>query len=157
MGYCIATMRSWSTLMPGEQFPCLGCHESKLESPDPGVKSLAGEPTPLETPLGIENKYFDYRKIIQPIWDAHCITCHKANHESGIDLRGDLLSAADAGVGYADSKRSWSTSYISLMKGMWLCDWHKVRLIFVLSFRTPEQQPAYSFGSSQSPTDDKSY
>ena len=150
MGYCIATMRSWSTLMPGEQFPCIGCHESKLQAIDPGVQSLAGVPTPLKTPLGIENKYFDYRKIIQPIWDAHCITCHKANHESEIDLRGDLISAADAGVGYADSKRSWSTSYVSLMAqaGGFVTGTSPISICTI--FSQPEQQPAYSFGSSQS-------
>lgn len=31
-GYCVQTMRSWSTLQPGEVFACLGCHENKLET-----------------------------------------------------------------------------------------------------------------------------
>jgi len=28
-GRCVQTMRSWSTLMPGETFACIGCHEDK--------------------------------------------------------------------------------------------------------------------------------
>ncbi|MDO5566580.1 MAG: hypothetical protein Q4G59_07980, partial [Planctomycetia bacterium] len=31
-GHCVQTMRSWSTLMPGEFFACLGCHEDKRET-----------------------------------------------------------------------------------------------------------------------------
>ncbi len=31
-GFCVQTMRSWSTLMPGEFFACLGCHEDKRET-----------------------------------------------------------------------------------------------------------------------------
>jgi hypothetical protein len=138
--------------MPGEQFPCIGCHASKSVSPDPGVKSLAGEAKPLDTPLGIENQYFDYDKMIQPIWDAHCINCHKANHISGIDLRGDLVSASSVSdKGYQDSKRSWTRSYLSLTeKSVHFVGSSTGELNFVTIFSPPEQQPAYSFGSSQS-------
>ncbi len=34
-GYVVQTMRSWSTLQPGESQACVGCHESKNESPTP--------------------------------------------------------------------------------------------------------------------------
>ena len=34
-GRCIQTMRSWSTLMPGEFNSCIGCHENKLEASAP--------------------------------------------------------------------------------------------------------------------------
>jgi hypothetical protein len=34
-GYVVQTMRSWSTLQPGESQACVGCHESKNESPPP--------------------------------------------------------------------------------------------------------------------------
>jgi len=34
-GYVVQTMRSWSTLQPGEAQACVGCHESKNESPPP--------------------------------------------------------------------------------------------------------------------------
>lgn len=32
-GYCVQTMRSWATLMPGEYQGCVGCHESKTGAP----------------------------------------------------------------------------------------------------------------------------
>ena len=31
-GHCVQSMRSWATLMPGEKFGCLGCHEPKRDS-----------------------------------------------------------------------------------------------------------------------------
>ena len=111
MGYCIASMRSWSTLMPGETFACMGCHESKVA--DYGMFGItqAGAPQKLDTPLGIENKPFDYKQMVQPIFDDKCVKCHTANHESGLDLSGDLLSNSG-------TKKSWTTSYISLLKGI---------------------------------------
>lgn len=89
MGYCIAIIRSWSTLQPDEHFFCLGCHMEIPMCVDPPGR----DPKPLETPLGIEGSYFDYGKFVQPIRDKHCVDCHKVNHESGVDLRGDLLWA----------------------------------------------------------------
>jgi hypothetical protein len=141
MGYCIATMRSWSTLQPGEKFPCFGCHENKLESP-PGTGQIpkAGNPKPLERPLGIEDKPFDYPTMVQPIFDKHCVSCHTANHESGFDLSGTLVSA---------SSKKWATSYRSLIKGIGPSTSNKAVNINTI-FSTPEQQPPYSFGSSKS-------
>jgi len=150
-GYCIATMRSWSTLMPGEQFPCVGCHESKTESPNPGQVALAGEPKELEKPLGIEGRHFKYGDMIQPILDQHCITCHKAGHESGLDLRGDLIWGADlADADYKDSKRYWTRSYVNLTEKA--ASFGSGTYINCLSiFSMSEQQAAYAFGSSKSP------
>lgn len=30
-GHCVQTMRSWTLLLPGERFACLGCHEDKMQ------------------------------------------------------------------------------------------------------------------------------
>lgn len=140
-GLLIASMRSWSTLMPGEKFPCFGCHENKLESP-PGTGNIpmAGDPKPLEKPLGIEDKPFDYPTMVQPIFDRHCVSCHKGSHASGFDLTGSLVSA---------SSKKWATSYRSLIKGIGPASSNKaINISYV--FATPEQKKPYSFGSSQS-------
>ncbi len=48
-GYTVQTMRSWSTLQPGEVQTCIGCHESKHESPAPApAMALRGGPCRLE-------------------------------------------------------------------------------------------------------------
>lgn len=141
-GFCIATMRSWSTLMPGETFSCVGCHESKVEAPPPGGTPQAGAPQKLDTPLGIENKPFDYKLMVQPIFDKHCISCHKSGHTSGFDLTGALVSNSSA-------KKSFTTSYNSLLKGIGANSSNKAINIGTI-FQQPDQQPPRSFGSSKS-------
>jgi len=152
--YCIATMRSWSTLMPGEKFPCVGCHESKIEAPPPtGAVPLAGNATDLEKPLGVEDQYFDYYKFIQPIWDKHCVKCHKSGHESGVDLTGALLSPSSiSDKGYNSSKKSWTQSYVSLMNGAssYFGGSSVAKVNICTIFSPPEQQAPYSFGSAKS-------
>ena len=39
-GCCVQSMRSWATLMPGERFACLGCHENKNDVLPPSQRKL---------------------------------------------------------------------------------------------------------------------
>jgi hypothetical protein len=141
-GFSIAGMRSWATLMPGETFSCLGCHVSKNETWSPASIALAGEPKPLETPLGIENQGFDYPKFVQPILDKHCVTCHKADHSSGFDLTGDLVYNRFA-------KKSFAGSYTSLMQGIGRSTSNKAISIASIFSQPPQVRP-YSYGSTKS-------
>jgi len=77
-GYVIQSMRSWSTLMPGENFACIGCHEDKNATSPPTRTTLAmrAGPKPLENFYG-PPRGFSFIKEIQPILDKHCIKCHK--------------------------------------------------------------------------------
>jgi hypothetical protein len=80
-GYVVQSMRSWSTLQPGERAACVGCHESKNAAPHAaygvsaamkaGVQKLNGFYGP---PRG-----FSFRREIQPILDQHCIRCHNVH------------------------------------------------------------------------------
>jgi hypothetical protein len=141
MGYCIASMRSWSTLMPGEKFACVGCHENKITSPSPTGSGQAGIPKPLEKPLGIENKPFDYKQMVQPIFDKNCASCHKAGHTSGFDLTGDLSVSS--------ASKKWTKSYSSLLSGIGSKSSNGAVNICYMFSQPPQQKP-YSFGSSQS-------
>jgi hypothetical protein len=141
-GQCIANMRSWSTLMPGETFACYGCHESKTEAINPGAMPLAGSPQMLDKPLGIEGKPFDYVKFVQPILDKYCISCHTANHTSGLDFRGELVY--DNGA-----KKSFARSYSSMMKGIGASRSNKAINITTI-FSQPPQMAPYSYGSTKS-------
>lgn len=44
----IQTMRSWSTLMPGEVFSCIGCHEDKINTTN---NTLSGQTIALSKPV----------------------------------------------------------------------------------------------------------
>lgn len=92
-GRMIQTMRSWSTLMPGETFNCIGCHEDKNSAiPDPTKRTEAGEAKPLEPFYDISGKLFRYTEIIQPILDKKCVKCHNPGK---LDLTGTLESISD--------------------------------------------------------------
>jgi hypothetical protein len=75
----VQTMRSWSTLQPGENQACVGCHESKNTTPLVSGRgfplALKAGPQPLEPFYG-PPRGFSFAKEIQPILDRHCIRCH---------------------------------------------------------------------------------
>jgi hypothetical protein len=86
--HVVQTMRSWSTLQPGEKFSCVGCHENKDNTPVPDKTSIAMSigAKPLEEFYG-PPRGFSFPKEIQPILDKHCIRCHK-NRKGGKPGRG---------------------------------------------------------------------
>ncbi|HEY3320509.1 MAG TPA: hypothetical protein VGP72_08590 [Planctomycetota bacterium] len=79
-GYVIQSMRTWSTLQPGETFSCVGCHEEKNETAPAAhttvqtkaLKKSARELEPFYGPV----RGFSFAKEIQPILDQKCTSCH---------------------------------------------------------------------------------
>lgn len=127
-GHVVQTMRSWSTLQPGERASCVGCHESKNSSPpvSTGSTALAGEPERLaglyEAPGG-----FSFPREVQPILDRHCIRCH--HQKPPAEWNGVPRAGRDPGDGSRDveafsllsrevfdtsAKRRWSEAYLML-------------------------------------------
>jgi hypothetical protein len=106
-GRMVNTMRSWTTLMPGERFTCTGCHEDKNE---PVQESISKNPLPFVKRLGIEDKGFSFPAMIQPILDRNCVLsgCHDAGHES-------LWLQADP-VFNSGGKKTFNSSYTNLTK-----------------------------------------
>jgi len=89
-GHCVQTMRSWATLMPGETFSCVGCHESKLEAPPVLPRSIASQTGPQAlTPFYGPARGFSYAAEIQPIWNGKCVSCHSG--QQAPDLRSTLV------------------------------------------------------------------
>ncbi|MFC1736511.1 hypothetical protein ACFL1X_10350 [Candidatus Hydrogenedentota bacterium] len=90
-GRAIQRMRSFTHLMPGEVQGCIGCHESRNESP-PGRKLTAAidrEPLELDPPeWGLDG--FSYARVVQLVLDKNCVQCHNAfDQPNGVDLSGD--------------------------------------------------------------------
>ena len=108
----IQTMRSWATLMPGEQMSCVGCHEQKRRGP------LGENPTSMATRTGLERlepfygppRGFSFAKEIQPILDRHCIKCHNPEGKA------KKYPLTDDPILDARSKRYWSRAYCTLTK-----------------------------------------
>ncbi|MDR3110164.1 MAG: hypothetical protein LBU65_10845 [Planctomycetaceae bacterium] len=90
-GNVVQTMRSWSTLQPGETFACVGCHEPKgttkgstLSQGDTlqtiALKKPPQKPSPMR---GVaSNEGFSYIKVIQPVLDTRCVQCHFGGEKS---------------------------------------------------------------------------
>jgi hypothetical protein len=153
-GRMVQTMRSWTTLQPGENASCVGCHESKnsvpLASARPTLALAAGART--LAPVSGPRRGFSFLKEIQPILDARCVTCHDGKD----DKKPDLTSAV---VTDPAAKRNWTRSYLALTharpdrkedQSRWRGDaTHKV-LNWVSSASAPTLQKPYSAGSNTS-------
>jgi len=108
----IQTMRSWATLMPGERFSCVGCHENKNDTPKAMAKvamAMKAGPEKLEGFYG-PPRGFSFPKEVQPILDRHCVKCHNSNSKKKSGkyvLTGEEV--LDKGA-----KRKWYRSYLTL-------------------------------------------
>ncbi|MBQ4203616.1 MAG: hypothetical protein II655_07935, partial [Thermoguttaceae bacterium] len=160
----VQTMRSWSTLQPGETFGCVGCHEPKgsiIENVSAAAATTAAlrkgvaTLTPVITPGAgrFENAGFSFPRDVQPILDAHCVRCHaggtlKDGRPAPFSLLGDEDHSVQGRAINARSGRRFSESYLRLTqygnnKGAW-CRWIGIQ-------EGPEMLPPYFSGAAKSP------
>ncbi len=140
----VQTMRSWSTLQPGESFSCVGCHESKNTTPPAdadGAMALVRGAVALEPEHGTPDGFgFSFPKLVQPILDRHCVSCHNrgnvAAKEVPMSLEGTLNWDETA-------RKSWSDAYRSLAD-VKRNDWPNPQSV-------PTMLPPYFAGSVKSP------
>lgn len=123
--HAVQTMRSWSTLQPGERMSCVGCHESPNTSPPPNATTTAMQRGPQKlTPFHGPQRGFSFPKEIQPILDRHCISCHDDRNQSINPNREADAPVPDEGKAFSltgqathdpIAKRHWSDSYLALV------------------------------------------
>jgi hypothetical protein len=89
----VQRMTSVLQVMPGETQSCAGCHEDRQTAPVPsGATPLAArrKPTPLAFPEWGNAGVLDYNRVVQPVLDRHCLSCHQGtNPPKGVLLTGD--------------------------------------------------------------------
>jgi|GEM_PF-379244 len=75
-GRAVTTMRSWTVMQPGEFYSCLGCHGDR-DTPHKAMLNIdpARKPAPLRPFYDVQGG-FSFKKVIQPILNARCISCH---------------------------------------------------------------------------------
>ena len=107
-------MRSVVQLQPGEQRSCVGCHDDRRQAPPPGLSLVTVPPVVALTPPPWGAEPFDYQRVVQPVLDANCVSCHNGTVPNRTDLRGQL-----------DAQRV-PASYRALIAGGWVhyFDWH---------------------------------
>ncbi len=140
---CVAqTMRSWSTLMPGERFSCIGCHEEKGQAPPRARATMAMRAGPQKlAPFYGPPRGFSFIKEVQPILDKHCIKCHNGQKKKpSLKLTGE--QSVDRG-----SRRKFSASYMALTeRGR-----DKVKYVAYADVQSaPPMLPPYIAGSAKS-------
>lgn len=165
-GDVVQTMRSWSTLQPGETFGCVGCHEPKgsvienAASTGATTEALRKGAAQLKPILAPEpgmyaNAGFDYVRDVQPILDRHCVSCHTGGETStGAPAPFSLLGNEETEPVeerkeiYKVEERRMSESYLNLTsngrhEGRWT-RWLGVQ-------DRPSILPPYHWGAAKSP------
>ncbi len=95
-GLALQTMRTLTCVLPGQTLSCVGCHEPRETAPPSsrGVRLAARrEPArPVPGPDGTWPLRFD--RLVQPVLDRHCVSCHRPDgaHPKAAAL--DLTPAA---------------------------------------------------------------
>jgi len=123
-GRAVQTMLSEVYLQPGENRGCVGCHEQAQTTADnvdqhrTAFLRLASEITP--GPDG--TKPFGYVRLVQPILDRSCVSCHGGNENDPAPA----LTGEPSGT--------FTTSYNTLMPYLRWYDWAEVAIRRTVSF-----------------------
>jgi hypothetical protein len=156
-GRMVQSMRSWTSLQPGENASCVGCHENKNTAPTPlphpTQALLAGAETlkPVQSPA----RGFSFTREIQPILNAKCLSCHDGQKQ----LTNGLLTATEIVDPLA--KRRWTQSYLTLTHARpdrgapdepaaWRGDPDHPLVNWISAASVPTALPPYSAGANRS-------
>ena len=88
-GRAVQTMRSLVYLQPGESETCIGCHEHRMKKEPPRAQAQAIRRAPsVIAPAPDGTKPFSYPRLVQPVLDRHCVTCHDGKEPKRLTLTG---------------------------------------------------------------------
>lgn len=146
-GQMVQSMRSGTTLQPGEHIGCIGCHDRRYDSVDMSGKPVAlamKRPPSTLKPWHGPAREFNYLTEVQPVFNRHCVSCHDYGKEAekALNLSGDLGLA-------------FNTSYLELRKRSpirWFPDppGAPKQLVKAVDDGPPEVLPPYAWGSHRS-------
>jgi len=129
----IQSMRSGTTVQPGELTGCVGCHENRrmapIQIPHKMPLAVKRPPTKLDGWKG-PARLFSYIQEVQPVFDKHCVRCHDYGKKAGKKL---VLAGDRTNVFNASYNELWRKKYIK-----------------AIGAGPADTQPAYSWGSHPS-------
>ena len=146
-GMMVQSMRSGTTVQPGETVGCGGCHENRRSAialRSATVPQAIRQPPSRIRPWYGPPREFNYLSEVQPVFDEHCVKCHDYGQEAGEDLN----LAGDVGLAF-------NTSYLELhLKSAirWFPDPPDAEklLVKVVNDGPPEVLMPYAWGSHRS-------
>ncbi|MBI5688169.1 MAG: hypothetical protein HZC54_24105 [Verrucomicrobia bacterium] len=112
-GLAVQSMRSATHLQPGEKRTCQGCHEPKPHAPlaSKGQPlAMRRAPSRLQPDVDGTNP-FSYPRLVQPVLNKHCVSCHQKNPDKAPRLDAELVQIKQ-GRWWADG--TFYASYVSL-------------------------------------------
>ena len=75
-GVAVQTMRGAVHVQPGQTLSCVGCHEHRMSAP-PAQAFAAARREPSRITPGPDGTWpFRYDRLVQPVLDTHCVSCH---------------------------------------------------------------------------------
>jgi hypothetical protein len=96
-GLAIQTMRTVTYVQPNQTLSCVGCHESRDSSPR-NAHPLAVLREPSKISLGPDGSWpLRFDKLVQPVLEKHCVSCHHAGAEDLAAAKFDLTPAQSYG------------------------------------------------------------
>jgi hypothetical protein len=101
-GLAVQTMRSATHLQPGQTLGCIGCHEHRQQAP-PRRPALAVLREPSKITVGPDGSWpLRFDKLVQPVLEAKCVSCHRPQSQDAKAATFDLTAAKSyaALVGY---------------------------------------------------------
>ncbi len=141
----VQSMRSGTTIMPGEKQGCIGCHDNR-DSVVPNREmafALRRPPSRLEPWYG-PTRDFNYFTEVQPVFDKYCVRCHDFGQPAGkvLNLAGDIGLL-------------FNTSYVELRSKSavrWFPDLPDTKKLLVKAVDDgpPEVLPPFAWGSHRS-------
>ena len=154
-GRVIQTTRSWDTLRPGETKGCAGCHDKSDGNRHPyeDTTTMAWKHgvQKLRHPFEGRPRGFSFDRMIQPILDSKCVSCHDGTDDI-MDLRGTPVDGRNL------NKRAWSQSYLNLLEarlderdGNWIGDPGNGLVRWIHKQSGPTEIPPYHTGAARSP------
>ncbi|MCY2954996.1 MAG: hypothetical protein NTU53_23965 [Planctomycetota bacterium] len=81
-GRALQTMRSFTGVMPGEQRGCVGCHEMHSTAPVNGGGVAMRRAAANLKPPAWGTTSISYERMVQPVLDQYCVSCHQSNAEA---------------------------------------------------------------------------
>ncbi|HEY3320203.1 MAG TPA: discoidin domain-containing protein [Planctomycetota bacterium] len=98
-GMAVQTMRTLTYVWPGQTLSCIGCHETRDAAPPSGGKRMAAQREPSKLTPGPEGTWpWRFDKLVQPLLDQNCISCHKEAPK----VAGAEYADADEGASVVD-------------------------------------------------------
>jgi len=93
-GLAIQTMRSLTYIQPGQTLSCIGCHESRQLVPPVATQPLAVQREPSKITPGPTGSWpLRFDRLVQPVLDKSCVSCHQSDSTNEIAARLDLSPA----------------------------------------------------------------